>query len=91
MTQKFSPRKDIAYRKIQGEMVLVDPAQNLLLRLNETATFIWERLESIPVDQIVQEIADTFDTEVQTAAADTKTFIELLSRKSILVVRETQL
>ena len=81
----FEPKKGLAYRKIQDEMVLVDPETNLLLRLNETGAFIWERLASAPFERIVQGLAETYEVSSTDAAADTQSFIDLLLEKKLIV------
>jgi hypothetical protein len=89
-TRAVAPKRGIAYRKIQGEMVLVDPSKSLLLRLNETGSFIWERLEGASPSAVVREVQDTFDTSPDIAAADTFAFIDLLFEKGLIVPKESR-
>ncbi len=85
----FHAKKGIAYRRIQDEMVLVDPSKNILLRLNETASYIWERLESMSTQAIAQAIEDEFDVSQSAAKKDVDKFIALLLEKNLIVSRET--
>lgn len=68
---------------------MVDPSKNILLRLNETGSFIWERLENASPSSIVREVRDAFDAAPDAAEADTLAFIDLLLEKELIVPRET--
>ena len=81
----YKPKKGIAYREIQGEMVLVDPSENKLLRLNETASFIWRRLEESPLGAIVQELTESFEVSEERAQEDVKQFTSILLEKHLIV------
>lgn len=81
----YKPKKGIAYREIQGEMVLVDPVENTLLRLNETATFIWGRLEERSFRTIVQELTEAFDVTEERAENDVEQFASVLLEKRLIV------
>lgn len=41
---KFKPRKDLAFRRIAGELFIVDAAASRLHELNGTAAVVWESL-----------------------------------------------
>ena len=88
MDKAFRPKKGIAYRKIQDEMVLVDPAENTLLRLNETASLIWDGLEKKNLSAIVEDVVHTFDVSREVAAQDVAKFMDVLLDKSLVVEAE---
>ena len=88
MTDTYAPRKDIAYRKYDGEMVLVSPMENVLLRLNETASLIFEQLETNTIGQIARSVADTFEVDIETARRDTSAFMALLVKRDLVRIRK---
>lgn len=72
-------KKDLAYRRIAGEVYIVDAARSEMRELNGTAAFIWEGLAAGKRDDaIAASLAAEFDTDVKTARADTEAFTKEL-------------
>ena len=86
-SRKYRPRDGVAYRKIAGEMVLVDPRENILLRLNATATAIWESLEEGDVDRLTDRVVTEFQVERDTAYQDVAEFIASVLSRNLIVPR----
>lgn len=78
-------RKDIAYRRIAGELYIVDAAASRLHQLNGTAALIWEGLAEGKRDSaIISEIVSEFDVDEKTARADTAALIKELAKLRLL-------
>ena len=78
---KFKTRKDLAWRRIAGELFIVDAAGSRMHELNGAAALVWEGLAAGRSEAaIAAAIADEYDIEVSAAAADAAVFIgELLA------------
>jgi Coenzyme PQQ synthesis protein D (PqqD) len=72
-----SPRRraDVQARGLEGEMVLLDVARQLIHQLNPTASFIWTRCDGDrSLAEIAAQVADMFGVDPETAIRDvTKT------------------
>lgn len=75
----YKIKKDLAYRRIAGEVFIVDAARSEMRELNGTAAVIWEGLAAGKKDgAIASAIAGEFDTDAATARADVSAFTEEL-------------
>lgn len=69
----------LAYRRIAGEVYILDAARSEMRELNGTAAVIWEGLAAKKnAGAIASELAAEFDTDAATARADVAAFIEEL-------------
>ena len=76
-----------AWRVYEGEAVIVSPEDSTLHTLNPVGTFIWEAADGrTALDCIVGRVCEAFDVDRATAAEDTTTFVEQLSRRGLLTV-----
>jgi hypothetical protein len=78
-------KKGLAYRRVAGEMFVVDSARARLHELNGTAAVVWEylskgRSEAAAVSAILEE----FEVDGKTAQADVKYFISELESAGLL-------
>ncbi len=80
----YIPTKKIAFREILQHMVLVDPIANRLIRLNETASFIWGLLDGRTVEDIAGEVENEFEISSEQALQDAKEFIELIRARDLV-------
>jgi coenzyme PQQ synthesis protein D (PqqD) len=81
-----------AWRVYDGEAVIVSPEDSTLHTLNPVGTFIWEAADGrTPLDCIVGRVCEAFDVDRATAAEDTTTFVEQLSRRGLLTVLDAPL
>lgn len=79
--------KDIAYRVIDEEAIILTPEDGMLHNLNALATRIFELANGArTVNDIVKAVCDEFDVDENTARRDTINFIEDLLHKKMLVL-----
>ena len=70
-------RDDVAARVIDGEAVVVTPADSKVHELDEVATFIWERCDGQkPARNLVAALVAAFDVTVQDATTDLLQLLE---------------
>jgi hypothetical protein len=80
-------RKGLAYRRVAGELFVVDAAKARLHELNGTAAFVWDGLaKGKSPAAIATGIAAEFETDEATALADVKKFITELAAAGLLAV-----
>ena len=78
-----------AWRVYDGEAVIVSPEDSKLHTLNPVGTLIWEAADGrTAMGVIVGRVCDTFEVDPATAARDAAAFVDLLSRRGLLTVRD---
>ncbi len=75
----------MAWQTIDGETVLLNIEGKELLGVNEVAARIWALCDGAhSIDQLTATIAEEFEIDLPTAAADVRTFLtQLLAAKTI--------
>jgi len=75
----------LAWREIEGDVVIISPEDSLLHELNTTASFVWKQLDGgRDLTEIARLLAEEFDVAPEQALADTRELIALLERKRLL-------
>ena len=78
-------KKELAFRRIAGEVFIVDAAKAEMHELNGTAALIWEGLVSGKNEKaIVSALISEFEIEEKTARADFADFVEELEKAGLL-------
>lgn len=83
-------KKELIKREIAGDTILVPVGKtvydsNGLFALNEVAAFIWDILPEVScADEIVTKILDEYEVTAETAAADTREFLDKLREMGII-------
>ncbi len=78
-------KKGLAYRKVAGELFVVDAAKARLHELNGTAAVVWDGIAKGKSEAaIAAGIAGEFDVDAETARADVKKFISELAAAGLL-------
>lgn len=86
---KLKPRKDLAYRRVAGELFIVDAAGSRLHELNGTAAVVWESLAAGKGrDGAVSRLAAEFEVNENAARADVDGFIGELLKAGLLAGTE---
>ncbi|OGS24233.1 MAG: hypothetical protein A3J70_05905 [Elusimicrobia bacterium RIFCSPHIGHO2_02_FULL_61_10] len=78
-------KKELAFRRIAGEVFIVDAAKAEMHELNGTAALIWEGLAAGETEKvIVSALISEFEIEEKTARADFADFVEELEKAGLL-------
>lgn len=76
----------LAWREIDGEIVIISPEDSQVHELNETAALIWKAADGAQsVDEIAAGVAAQFDVALETARADVAELIVHLAGKHLLL------
>ena len=78
-------KKNLAYRRVAGEMFIVDAAASRLHELNGTAALIWECLAAGKNEKhILAELCAEFEVSETEAKADLGAFTEELVKAGLI-------
>ena len=78
-------RKGLAYRKIDGQVFIVDAAGERLHELNPAGSLIWECLAAGKSEtRIAEAVCAEFEVDEKTAREDMAAFIKELSAARLL-------
>lgn len=76
---------DTAGRLLEGEAVVVTPADSHMHTLDPVGTWIWENADGErTVAQLVDALCEVFDVDRETAQRDTVVFVQELVTRGIL-------
>ena len=78
-------RDDLAWRDIDGRVVVVDSSDSQLHDLSEVATFYWLLMDGTRShDDLLAAATDEFDVDDATARADLEELLGVLAGKQLL-------
>ena len=81
----YTPSPAIAYREIEGQILVLLPRDPELRTFNATAAFVWKRLaRRAALPRIVDELAREFGIERARAEADVMRFVRDMTRQGLL-------
>lgn len=82
----FKPHDHVVFSDLDGgEGVLVDLNAKRYYTLNETAIFVWRRLEKgLPAAEIARELANDYDVTPERAAASVAKLLDELATRKLL-------
>jgi len=76
----------LAWREIDGEILIISPEDSQVHELNETAAFVWNRADGVrSVEEIAAELTAEFDVTIESARADIADLIAQLADKGLLL------
>lgn len=82
------PVRQVAYRRIGDQVVLVSPRDNALMTLNQTGSTAWEALDGKRnVHQVAAEVHRRFEVTEAEALRDVTAFLSQMLERG-LVARE---
>ena len=83
---QFRPARNISARIVDGQLIILRPGTDELLRFNEVASFIWSILEkhSSDIESLVQAIVDEFDVEFEQAEVDLSAFLAEMQAQGLI-------
>ena len=76
----------LAWREIQGEVVIISPEDSVVHELNSTASFIWKQVDSQrSAAEIAARVAEEFDVTYGAALCDTEDLLARFAEKGLLL------
>ena len=85
LKDKVARPKEVAWRMIDGEAVIVTPADSMMHSLNEVGTRIWELMDgNRTVADIAAALQAEFEVDDKRVKADTVWFVECLAKKGLV-------
>lgn len=76
----------LAWRELDGEIVIISPNNSVLHELNETASFVWKQLDGRRSGaEIATSLAAEYDVKLEDALSDIETLVEELASRQLLV------
>ena len=86
---KFKTRKDLAWRRIAGELFIVDAAGSRMHELNGAAALVWESLAAGRDEAaIAAALAEEYDVAAPAAARDAAAFTKELLAAGLITKAE---
>lgn len=75
----------LAWREIEGRVVVISPEDSVVHELNETASFIWKHADGgRDVAEIASLLSEEFSVDALQAKADTEGLLERLVQKGLV-------
>ena len=91
LNTKIKAAQQVAYREIAGKTVLIKSPLSTLHHLNKIGSFIWSHLdEEIAIKELAEKVVESFDVQYEIALNDVLEFVENLSDKELVVVKNEQ-
>jgi coenzyme PQQ biosynthesis protein PqqD len=79
----------LAWREIDGSIVIISPERSMVHELNPTASFIWKRVNGRrTTDEIAEQLAAEFDVTRESALADVHELVESLVANQLVSALE---
>lgn len=75
----------LAWREIEGRVVVISPEDSVVHELNETASFIWKQADrGYSVSEIANLLSLEFGVEASQARSDTEELLRTLHQKGLV-------
>ncbi len=88
---KYKIKKGFIIQKLDEKAVIFDSEESILYTLNETATFIFQKLRrGLDKEQIIQALVKKYQIEEKRASEDVDEFIFALKEKKIISSAKTK-
>jgi hypothetical protein len=85
LTSKYTVTKDVLFRELEGEMVLLDKRSATYFSLNETGADMWRRLSGhATVEEVCQEMAKIYQVPQEKLMADLTRLLEELLKAGLI-------
>jgi predicted RNase H-related nuclease YkuK (DUF458 family) len=79
----------LAWREIDGEMVIISPEDSQVQERNETATLIWKHAEVESLEEMAERISTEYEISLEAARADIAELVAALEQKGLVSVAMT--
>jgi hypothetical protein len=85
LESKVQRQKDVAWRMIDGEAVIITPADSTMHTLNDVGTRIWELMTGTrTLREVAGVLCAEFEVDKDRAEKDTLWFAECLAKKGLI-------
>lgn len=76
----------LAWREIEGEIVIISPEDSQVHELNETAALIWKHADgNSDAEGMAARLAEEYDVTLEAARADVSDLLAQLEAKELLL------
>lgn len=82
--KKYQKKNRLKIRNLSSKLLVYEYEKGLLVELNESAKLIWSLLDSKSVDEIIDDYAEHFGIDIETAVDDVKGVIKELEEKGVI-------
>jgi Coenzyme PQQ synthesis protein D (PqqD) len=79
----------LAWREVDGEMVIISPEDSQVHELNETASLIWRHAEGESLEEIAERISKEYEVGLEAARTDIDELVAALEHKGLVSVAMT--
>jgi Coenzyme PQQ synthesis protein D (PqqD) len=77
----------LAWREMDGEIVIISPEDSVVHELNESASIIWKEADGVrDIVQIAERLAQEFEVSLEQARADAAEMVAFLVGKNLLTL-----
>ena len=81
---RYQQNHEIAWRRIDRDVILIDPGSAEIRQLNPVAGHVWEELgEPRTSAELLESVVRRFDVSRETAAEDVAQFLEKLVERNL--------
>ena len=86
LAKVYKKNPKMPWQSLGGETIVIDPLQNFSHEMDNTATFIWNRLDgNFTLEQIVDELCNEYSVARELATEDILEFVGMLAEKGMVV------
>jgi hypothetical protein len=79
----------LAWREIDDETVIISPGESVMHELNDTGSFVWKNIDGHrKAEDLAALLVEQYEVTLETALADTRSLLEELSKRKLLVPGE---
>jgi hypothetical protein len=86
MSGAITRNPKLAWREVDGAMVIISPQDSQVHELNETASLFWKHAEGKTLDELVERISAEYEVARETARADLEELLAALGEKQLMFV-----
>ena len=86
MSGEITRNPKLAWREVDGAMVIISPEDSQVHELNETASLFCKHAEGKTLDELVERIAAEYEVARETARADLEELLAALGEKQLMFV-----
>ena len=82
----YAPDTKIAARIVDGQLVILRPGSDELLRFNAVASFVWSQIEvkPKPLLSLVHAVVDEFEVDTKAARTDLMEFLKAMEEQHLI-------